>query len=267
MALTAEQLERKAFKLSASMMPIIMGTEAAITRLYREEIGESDREPPSYAMNLGSMIEPFILDHQQATTGHAITRRGEVIDHPTIPEFCCTLDGYRAFDDAVIECKFLSPFRRKEEFVGYYYPQILAQMRCVGAARGIMVAGQGTSEPVEYEITPDADYESFMWARVEAFRICLRTFTPPFPMPRVVPPEQWRTVDLSQADPMPNWGVMLLPTLQLLEETRDAAEMHEQSGKDARALVPDDVSIVLAGEHRLSRNKRGVVSITRSNAI
>jgi len=272
MSLSAAQLARRQYKLSASMLPILMhGDEAAILKLYREEIGESEREPPTYAMQLGSMIEPFILDYQQALTGHAITRRGEVVDHPTVPEFCCTLDGYRSFDDAVIETKFLSPFRHREEFAAYYYPQVIAQMRVVGAARGILLAGQGTAEPVEYDVTPKvddqaaADYEAEMWDRVWRFRLCLRTFTPPVPMPRKIAPELWRTVDLSQ-EPIPNWGHVLLPTLHLYEETREAAEIHDQAGKDARGLVPDDVSIVLAGEHRLSRNKHGNLSIRRRNA-
>jgi hypothetical protein len=268
--LSPEQLARKQFKLSASMLPILMrGDEAALLKLYCEEIGETEREPPTYAMQLGSFIEPFLLDFQQTKTGHPITRRGEVIDHPTVPEFCCTLDGYRAHDDAVVESKFLAPWRHKEEFVGWYYPQALAQMRCVGAAHGVVLVGQGTNEPVEYDITPKPDdqkaiaYEAEMWERVEAFRLCLRTFTPPVPMPRLVPPELWRTVDLTKADPMPNWGTVMLPTLEVYEDTRDAAEAHEQAGKDARALVPDDVSIVLTGAHRLSRNKNGVVSIKR----
>jgi len=272
MVLSAEQLALKAFKLSASMLPILMhGDAASISRLYCEEIGEIEREPANYAMQLGSMIEPFILDYQQRKTEQPITRRGEVVDHPTIPEFCCTLDGYRSFDDAVIETKFLAPFRNKEEFVSYYYPQVLAQMRCTGAARGILLAARGTSEPVEYDITPKpgddhaARYEAAMWARVEEFRLCLRTFTPPFEVRRIVPPELWRTVDLAK-EPMPNWGHALLPALQLFEETRDAAEIHDQAGKDARMLVPDDVSIVLAGEHRLSRNKKGNLSIRRTAA-
>jgi hypothetical protein len=104
-----------------------------------------------------------------------------------------------------------------------------------------------------------------MWQRVEQFRQCLRTFTPPFPMPRVVAPEIWRTIDLS-VEPMPNWGHIMLPTLQIYEETRDAAEEHDRSGKQARALVPDDVSIVLTPEHRLSRNKKGTLAIRRRNA-
>lgn len=266
MTLTAEQQQRRRFKITASMLPILMhGGADKLQRLYCEEIGEIEREPPTYAMQLGSHVESFTLDYRQQKTGHAITRRGEVVDHPTIPEFCCTLDGYRAHDDAVIENKFLSAFWHKEEFVPHYYPQALAQMRCVGAERGILLVAQGTGEPVEYEITPDADYEREMWVRVAAFRLCLRTFTPPVPVPRVVPPEMWRTVDLSR-EPMPNWGHIMLPTLKLYEDTREAAEIHEQAGKDARALVPDDVSIVLAGEHRLSRNRRGVVSITRSTA-
>ena len=268
MALTKEQQAKRQFKVTASMLPILMnGSEAAIQRLYGEEIGELEREPANYAMQLGSHIEPFMLDYLQTKCGHNITRRGEVIDHPTVPEFCCTLDGYRAHDDAVIENKYLNSFRHKEEFVPYYYPQALAQMRCVGSARAIIHVGRGTSEPEEFDITPKPDderaclYEATMWQRVEQFRQCLRTFTPPFPMPKVTPPELWRTVDLA-VEPIPNWGHVMLPTLQIFEETREAAEEHERAGKEARALVPDDVSVVLAGEHRLARDKRGAVRIT-----
>jgi len=270
--LTVEQQAKRQFKITASMLPILMhGDEASILRLYREEMGELEREPPTYAMQLGSFVEPFMLDYLEAATGHAITRRGEVVDHPTIAEFCCTLDGYRAHDDAIIENKFLSPFRTREEFAAYYYPQALAQMRCLGAARMILHAGRGTTEPEEYDITPKPDderaslYEATMWQRVEQFRQCLRTFTPPFPMPRVVVPEIWRTIDLSQ-EPMPNWGHIMLPTLQIYEATRDAAEEHKRSGEEARSLVPDDVAIVLTPEHRLSRNKKGTVAIRRRNA-
>ena len=272
MALTAEQQAKRQFKITASMLPILMnGDEASILRLYREEIGESEREPPTYAMQLGSIIEPFMLDYLETTTGHPITRRGEVVDHPNVSEFCCTLDGYRSFDDAIIENKFLAPFRHREEFASYYYPQALAQMRCVGAARCILHVGRGTSLPEEFDLTPKPDddkaalYEATMWQRVEVFRQCLRTFTPPFPMPKVTTPEFWRTVDLT-VEPIPNWGHVILPTLQLYEETREAAEEHERSGKEARALVPDDVAIVLAPEHRLSRNKHGTLSIRKRNA-
>jgi hypothetical protein len=263
MALTAEQQERRAFKVTASMLPILMSGDAdAIQRLYAQEIGEIEREPSNYAMDLGSFVEPFILNFTERKTGHAITRRGEVVDHPSIAEFCCTLDGYRAHDDAVIETKFLAPFRNKEEFVIYYYPQLLSQMRCVGAKRGVLLVGQGTSEPVEHEIIPDDVYEQAMWSRVAEFRHCLRTFTPPFPMPKKVPIDQFRMVDLSE-DPMPNWGAVMLPLLQIYEATRDAAAEHDSAGKEARALVPDDVNIVLAGEHKLSRDKRGAIRITR----
>ena len=108
MALTAEQQARRQFKVTASMLPIIMNGDAeALLKLYLEEIGDLDREPPNYAMQLGSHVEGFLLDYLATTTDSKITRRGEVVDHPTVPEFCCTLDGYRAFDDAVIENKFL----------------------------------------------------------------------------------------------------------------------------------------------------------------
>jgi hypothetical protein len=272
MVLSVEQQARRAFKITASMLPILMhGDEAALLKLFLEESGAQEREPPTYAMQLGAMIEPFMLDYTEAKTGHAITRRGEVIDHPTVPDFCCTLDGYRSFDDSVLENKFLAPFFHREQFAPYYYPQALAQMRCVGASRCILHVGRGTSEPEEFDLTPKpgdeiaAAFEAEMWARVEAFRQCLRTFTPPVPMPKVTTPEFWRTVDLTQ-EPLPNWGHVMLPTLQIYEDTREAAEEHEKSGKEARAMVPDDVAIVLTPEHRLSRNKNGAVSIRRRNA-
>ena len=254
------------------MLPILQhGDEAALLRLYREEIGDLEREPPTYAMQLGSHVEPFMLDYLQDKTGHAITRRGEVVDHPTVAEFCCTLDGYRSHDDAVIENKFLGSFQHREHFIPYYFPQALAQMRCIGASRMILHVGRGTSEPEEFDITPKPDdpafeaYEQEMWSRVEAFRLCLRTFTPPVPMPRVVIPEIWRTVDLTQ-EPLPNWGFVMLELLKLYEATREAADAHEATGKDVRKLMPDDVSIVLAGEHKLTRDKRGVISIRRKAA-
>ena len=64
MALTADQLARRQDKMTASMLPILMnGDEAVMLKLYREEIGELEREPPNYAMQLGSFVEPFILDY------------------------------------------------------------------------------------------------------------------------------------------------------------------------------------------------------------
>jgi hypothetical protein len=264
MALTQEQLARKAFKVSGSMMPILMdGDDEKILKLYREEIGESEREPPSYAMRLGSMIEPFLLDYHQEQIKSPITRRGEVVDHPTIKDFCVTLDGYSAELDAIIESKFLSPFYDKAEFYPHYYPQCLSQMRTIGAARGFLLAGRGTSEPTAYKIVePTVEYEAEMWRRAEAFRMCLRTFTPPSPMKRAVPPEMWRSVDLTRGE-IPNWGAPMKDLLALYEETRAAADQHKAAGDDARKLVPDDVSLVLAGTHKISRNKNGALSIRR----
>ena len=135
----------------------------------------------------------------------------------------------------------------------------------------VLHVGRGTSEPEELDITPkpgDAAFEAYeqeMWERVAAFRLCLRTFTPPVPMPRVITPEIWRTVDLTQ-EPLPNWGFVMLELLKLYENTREAHDEHEATGKDVRKLMPDDVSIVLAGEHKLTRDKRGIISIRRKAA-
>jgi len=263
--LTDEQRAKRAFKVTASMMPIIMNGDAEqLMRLYRETIGEIEREPSNYAMQIGAHIEAFLLDYWEKYTGQPITQRGVVADHPNIKGIACTLDGWRAYDDAVIETKFLSPFRRKEEFFNYYYPQLLMQMRIVRAKRGILLVAQGTNDPIDIEIAPEPDaYEAEMWERAKAFLLCMQTLTPPIALPPKVPPEQWRAVDVEKD--MPNWGPAIIAELQLLEDTREASDLHERAGKGARTLVPADVSTVYAPAHTLRRDKRGVISIRRNN--
>jgi hypothetical protein len=103
-----------------------------------------------------------------------------------------------------------------------------------------------------------------MMVRAEALLLCIKTLTPPSPLPPAPPPpppEKWRTVDLAREQP--NWASELFEHLNNYEATRPFAEQHDAAGKAARALIPDDVGRVLAAGYTLARNKRGVVSITR----
>jgi hypothetical protein len=235
--------------------------ERELVHFWRQCVGLEPPDPESWQMYAGSHMESAILDWREKETGQKITERGVIIDHPLHPTTICTkLDGYRAADDCVVEAKFLSAFRHREEFRSWYYPQVLLQMLCRGAAKGVLVVAQGNADPVEHEIYRDAAYEAEMMARIAAFLICIRTFTPPCVLPRIIPPEKWRTVDLAMD--ATNWGAELEQHLQDYAATAEAAEQHEAAGKAARALVPDDVGKVLTGPWKLARNKNGVVSIT-----
>jgi hypothetical protein len=240
------------------------GSEADWIQHYLIRSGQLAPECPNWAMLAGSHMEPLILDWFEAQTGQPITRRGEVVFHPSIPDVCCKLDGYCAALDAIVEVKFLSPMRHREEFVPAYYPQTMLQRICTGASKALLLVAQGTNEPIDFEHEYDADYAGELLKRADIFLHCLRTLTPPYPLPPVIPPEKWRTVDL--ATECPNWAGELQLFLTEYDATAEAAQSHVDAGQAARELVPEDVGKVFAGGFQITRNRKGNLAITRRAA-
>jgi hypothetical protein len=249
-------------RTTASQAPLIInGSPQEIYELWQERIGE--RPPPDLTDNLpvqlGKHNEPFIIDWLERHT-HRISERQRFIEHPTRPKIGCTLDGYREHDDAVVEVKFIGMWRRRLEFLPWYTPQVLVQMRCRGAAHGILAVLQGNAKIEEYDILLDRQYEDEVWGRLEAFQHCVDTLTPPVSFPPLVPPEKWRTIDLTE-QPMPNWGGEMIDALRLWSETKDAAAAHTDSKEHVKALLPDDIGKVLYGPLSVNRAKNNAVTI------
>lgn len=266
MGLSAAALAYRRDRITASDAREIMNasTDAELLRIYQIKTCEIEPDPENYAMRAGTAMEPVILNERMLETGELITRRQEIVDHPSIDSFCCTLDGWEDSKRAVIEAKFCSPYFSRDEIFRLYYPQVAFQMACTDALAGFLVVGQGTSVPIEIECLRDRAYEDELLTRCSAFLISIKTLSPPCALPIVVPPERWRTVDL--AAEQPNWAVELLEILAVYNTTKPYAEQHDAAGKEARALIPDDVGKVLAGNFTLSRNKRGIISILRKAA-
>ena len=253
-------------KVTGSLANVLMTatSEAALIKAWLIKTGQEPPPPETYAMRAGAHMEVLILNERELQTGQKITRRGEIVDHPTDSDICVKLDGYRAADDAIIEVKFLAPWRNREEFIPAYYAQCILQMLCTGAKNAFLVVAQGTSDPVEHEIIFDADYAAELMRRIDAFLQCMRTLTPPFPMPPLVPRDKWRTVDLDREQT--NWSGELIDHLNLYAETAEAAERHATAGEAARGLVPPDVGKVLVGPWQITRDKRGTLSIRSRRA-
>ena len=261
--LTEAEEDYRIGKFTGSLANAVMNakSEAELVKVWRIKVGLDPPDPENWPMRLGSHVEKLLLDERVLQTGHPIIRRGEIVDHPTIMDICVKLDGYRMFDRAVMEAKFCGAFRDRYEIFRYYYPQVALQMSCTGAERGYLVVGQGTANPIEIECVRDEGYEAELLERAAAFLLCIRTFTPPCPLPPVIPPDRWRTLDVI-AEPT-NWSAQLLQHLENYGITADAAADHDAAGAAARALIPDDVGKVFAGLWILTRDKRGVVSIRR----
>lgn len=262
----SSEFEYQIGRFTGSSANIVMnGGEAEWNQHYLIRSGQAEPDPPNWAMRAGSHMEPLILDWFEEQIGHPISRRGDVVFHPEVKDVCCKLDGYCAALDAIIEAKFLSPHWRKEDFNPAYYPQTTLQRLCTGASRAILLVAQGTSEPLDFEHDFHADFAAELMKRADIFLTCLRTLTPPYPMPPAPPPpEKWRTLDII-AEPT-NWSAELLMYLQEYDSTAVAAALHEEMGKAARDLIPDDVGKVLAGGFQLARNRRGNLAITRRAA-
>jgi hypothetical protein len=261
----SSEFEYQIGRFTGSSANVVMrGSEADWLKHYRIRTGIDAPEPSNWAMRAGSHMEPLILDWFAEKTGHPITRRGEVVFHPEIADVCVKLDGYCTALDAIIEVKFLSPQRHRDEFLPAYYPQTMLQRLCTKASKVVLLVAQGTNEPIDFEMEHDPDYAAELLKRADIFLACLRNLTPPYPMPPAPPPEKWRTVDL--ATEQPNWSGELMLFLQEYDDTAEAADQHVAAGHAARELVPDDVGKVFAGIFQITRNRKGVLAITRRAA-
>jgi hypothetical protein len=263
--LTAEQQRARANALvTASRIPILMsGNIEKINRYWSEAIGEKEPEDISHKweVGLGSLVGPYALDHHERKTQMEHTMREVFRPHPTLPYVGATLDAYRPADDTAVEVKTCGGWQRLDDVVAYYSAQVICQMRCIPCRHGALLIVHGGAEPVEIPVLPDPDYEKEMWARVAAFKLCCDLLIPPAPIPAVVPPGQWRTIDLAAADPWPNWAHELAFDLERWRDVRPIAIEFEEITAHVKNLLPDDVGRLDYAGLTIRRNRRGALTI------
>jgi hypothetical protein len=251
-------------RITASMAPTIMeGKEDRLMELYLRLTGQAPELEQTWPMKLGSFLETFIIDHHETKTGLPLTERGTFVPHPTRDLVSSTLDCYRATDDTVIDAKVCNNHQPIDEIIKYYTGQVVVQQRCRGARNGALLIMHGLAEPKEYPIEWNPEYEAELWSRIEQFQRNLETWTPPSAMPAVVPPDQWRTIDLHEEyrSDWPNWGGDMVGMLQLWLEHQKSAAIFAAATKEAKQLLPDDVGRVEADGVLMLRNKAGAVTI------
>ena len=250
-------------------MPFIMNgkTPEQLLTWWECKVGLRTQEPPNWAMKLGTLLGEPIIDQYQEQSGDAITRRQEVVPSPVNDRFRSTLDGFSVSRNAVIEAKFVSPFFDRDQIFQTHYPQLAMQMHCTNADCGYLVVAQGTAEPFEIECVRSPAYEEVLLEEAAKMLESMDMLVPPvvIEVPVMVPPEKWRTVDLEDPETV-NWGVELVEHILTYHDTKDAADAHDDAGKAAKALIPDDVGKVFVPGYTIARNKKGTLTITRRKA-
>jgi len=271
MTLSPEQRARRAEKITASFLPHLMeGDEAAIHDKWLECIGDPSWKPKDFsdnwAMTLGSHVEPIALDWHERRTRQELTRRGEVVVHPRRPFFCCTLDAWRAEDRTCIDCKWIDGHNRLDDWIIHYVPQLIGQKGCTGADRAALLVVHGGAAPQEIEVRIDHTYETLVWLRVDQFWQCVETLTPPIevvPMPKLTPPEQWRTINFDDEGErsLHNWSATMIEHLTTWSGTRDAADSNATAREGIKALLPEDVGTLRYAGLVIRRNRARAISI------
>jgi len=269
MTLTVSQRAQRENKITASFLPALMaGDDEAIRSKYLELIGDPAWRPEDVSRNwpiqFGSFIEGFALDWHQAKILEPLIRRGEVVDHPTRPYFCCTLDAWRQSDHAVIDCKSVGAWRRLDEALPDLTAQLVGQQGCTGAAATKLLVVHGGGEPQEIDIQIDPGYAAEVWRRVDLFQRYVETLTPPViaELDPVVPPEHWRTLNFNnEADRAGcNFAKEMIEALDTWALTKAAAGQHDDAKETIKVLLPADVGKVLWSRTVVQRSRSGSVT-------
>lgn len=260
MTLPAEQLAKRG-EIGASDVPtIINGTPEQLLKKWRQKVGLEplDDFTDDWPVQHGTYMEPFILDWRQRQLDYPLIMRGEVRRHKRLKFLTCTLDAYDMQRHAVIDakCTAWSIDWAKQ----FYPPQLLIQRDIMDAELAIMLISVAGREPVEVEIEFDQDYYDEVIARVEAFKICMETMTPPVQLPKLVAPSRWRTIDLD-TDTSLNFRDELIEHLVDWRATGMASRVHAQAAASAKSFMPEDCGRLVYQGIIISRDKRGHLSI------
>ena len=257
-------------RITASMAPQLMAGDAMVLqRLFLRAIGdpryEDDGFSSSWIARYGLAVEPLALDWHEEKTGHELTLRGEQVFHPCRPYVSATLDAYRPHDSTVLDVKCINAHRDIDDAVAYYCPQLVVQKECARAERAALLIVRGGAAPQEVAAEWDGPYQAAVWDAIDRFWQCVENLTPPVPLqfPRVVPPEQWRSIDLDRVADQPNWAGQMRELLISWDDTETGAKAHEAAKEAIKKLLPDDCGRLTFSCYAIARSKSNAVSIKR----
>jgi predicted phage-related endonuclease len=258
--LTNEQRARRAGKVTASFIPSLMaGDERRMLSEWQRLVGHPDFTEEdlsaNWAVAFGCFIEPVALDWHERKTGHALTLRGDWVQHSDHPWLGATLDAWREHDSSVIDCKAPGAYRNLDEVRSYYCSQVIVQRACLNADRAALLIVHGGAEPVEYEATWPESYEAEVWQRIHWFWGRVETLQPPCAIPAVKGPvPAIRTVDMQGNN---SWASAAGEWLG----HKAAAGRFNDSVKIIKSLLEPDVMKAFGHGISATRSRAGAVSI------
>lgn len=255
--LTDTQIKARAGKLTASRVACLMtGDAAKIMQLYLEMIGEGEPEDLSHVwpVRLGEATEQLNLDWYEMG-GNPVSRRGEVVTHPSLPWAAATLDGW----DDVLECpcetKHVGGREPLEVIIDRYQPQMQWQMLVTGAKQCALSVIMGASAPVVEYIERDQDYIDEMLVRGKQFMDCVAARRPPVALDPVAPP-----ADASKVYDMGSNNRWVDASFTWIGN-KDSAQRAKDAEKILKEIVPADAKKCFGNGVQITRDRAGRLSL------
>lgn len=261
--LTAEQLQAREGKLTASRVAALMtGDAAKIMNLWREMVGDPSFVPDDlsdvWPVQLGNATEALNLEWYERKQGD-LTRKGEVVCHPLHDWAACTLDGFDPVLPGPVECKHVGGWEPRETIIDRYSPQIHWQMICTGTYRAALSIIEGAREPVIEPIDFDAKYAAELFRRAESFMECVWSLTPPVAgAPIAAPIKATIVIDMAGSN---EWGDCAATWL----ETHASAKKAASAEKSLKALVPAEAAKAFGAGVAITRDRAGRLSLRRDD--
>jgi len=237
---------------------ILSGDADRIMRLWREKRGEADPEDLSGVLPvmLGSWTEAFNRQWYERESGLQVSRVGAV-------EICkdhewrrCTLDGYVEAIGSVFEAKHVGAFRKPEEVVESYMPQLQHNMAVSNTDRALLSVIFGNQKWEVYEIAYDWLYQEELLIAETRFWDCVKFGERP--VPALVPPAP-KPVGIREMCLEGNnaWAAAAADWL----ECREAAKRHTAAVSALKSMVEGDVTRAFGHGVEIRRSKAGALSI------
>jgi predicted phage-related endonuclease len=260
MALTPEQMKAREGKLTASgIAPLMTGEPVKLYALWQQCTGDPSYSFPDlsnvWPVQLGSHTESLNLDWYERKTGHALTRRGEVVVSAHYDWAACTLDGWDSVRNCPVECKHVGGREPLARVLERYQPQMHWQMIVTGTDTVAASIIEGANEPVIEIVTFDQDYGAELLRRAITFWACVQSLTPPVAQPAMA--AAVRATVSYNFEGNNEWADQAVTWL----DTHRAARKAAAAEKTLKALVPADAQRAHGHGIEITRDRANRLSL------
>lgn len=178
---SAEWHEYRKSRIGASDVPAIMGVSKWETpfQLWQRKLGLLPQKEMTDSMREGHRKE--LLAREYLKTALGMFFHPTVLESETLSYLCASLDGICSS----ISCEIKSPGKIDHDLAklhiipNHYFPQLMTQLHCTGHTWMYYVSYVSDDDFVIFKVYRDDEYIESMIKKIEAFKLCLDTFTPP----------------------------------------------------------------------------------------